>query len=223
MGSNVRRRPILWELYEQFLADEDAAAFVHRVSRRYNAATLCRLIGHRSRVVRRATVLALGYIADFQSNAALGRALSDRDRGVRLLAENAIRSVWLRQGKEVHRREINAIVALNTGKKFEEARERAGRFVAKAQWFAEGWNQRAIANYCTERYEESISDCTQALERNPYHFGAAAGMGQCYLKLGAKALALESFRRALALNPNLEGVRANVAYLERLLKQSSSE
>ncbi len=114
MSSEVRRRPVLLELYQQFLADEDAAAFVHRVSLRYNAATLCRLTAHRSRLVRRATVLALGYIADFRSNVALGRMLSDGDRGVRLLAENAIRSVWLRQGKEVQRREINAIVALNT-------------------------------------------------------------------------------------------------------------
>jgi tetratricopeptide (TPR) repeat protein len=223
MSSEVRRRPVLLELYQQFLADEDAAAFVHRVSRRYNAATLCRLIAHRSRLVRRATVLALGYIADFRSNASLGRVLSDSDRGVRLLAENAIRSVWVRQGKEAHRREINAIMALNTGKQFEEARDRASRFIAKAHWFAEGWNQRAIANYCTERYEESIKDCTEALALNPYHFGAAAGMGQSYLKLGAKALALESFRRALKLNPNLEGVRANVVYLERVLKQSSSD
>jgi cytochrome c-type biogenesis protein CcmH/NrfG len=43
-------------------------------------------------------------------------------------------------------------------------------------------------------------------------------MGQCYLQLGDFDAALESFRRALKLNPNLEGVRASVAYLERAKK-----
>jgi cytochrome c-type biogenesis protein CcmH/NrfG len=45
-------------------------------------------------------------------------------------------------------------------------------------------------------------------------------MGQCYLQLGDRAAALEAFRRALKLNPNLEGVRATVTYLERALKKS---
>jgi tetratricopeptide (TPR) repeat protein len=215
------RHPVLTELYEQFLADEDAAAFVHRVAQRYNPATLERLALRGSRLVRRAAVLSLGYLAQFESNATLGRALSDADRGVRLLAENAIRSLWVRAGSEEQRREINAIIALNTTKCYAEARNRACRLIAQAAWFAEAWNQRAIANYCTERYEESIQDCQQALELNPYHFGAAAGMGQCYLKLGGQAMALEAFRRALRINPNLEGVRANVVYLERALEEQS--
>jgi tetratricopeptide (TPR) repeat protein len=170
--------------------------------------------------VRRAGALALGYLGDYGANSTLGGALCDSDRGVRLLAENAIRSVWVRAGTEAQRREINAIIALNTTKHYQEAQQRASSFVVQAPWFAEGWNQRAIANYCLERYEESIRDCNQALELNPYHFGAAAGMGQCYLKLGGQSLALEAFRRALKLNPNLDGVRANVVYLERLLEQA---
>ena len=218
--NEVTRHPVLRDLYEQLLADEDAAAFVHRVGRRYNVATLERLIRSGSRLDRRAGVLALGYLANYDSNPTLGRALNDTDRGVRLLAENAIRSIWVRAGSDGERREINAIIALNTAAHYTEAYQRATRFIERAAWFAEAWNQRAIAGYCTERYEQSIRDCHQALELNPYHFGAAAGMGQCYLKLGGQSLALEAFRRALKLNPNLEGVRANVTYLERLLEQS---
>jgi tetratricopeptide (TPR) repeat protein len=220
MDSESTRHPVLRELYEQFLADEDAAAFVHRVGRRYNTATLERLVQYGSRLDRRAAVLALGYLGNYESNTTLGRALCDADRGVRLLAENAIRSVWVRAGTERQRREINSVIALNTAADYKNAYHRVNRLLDEAPWFAEAWNQRAIAGYCTERYEQSIRDCQQALELNPYHFGAAAGMGQCYLKLGVRSMALEAFRRALKLNPNLEGVRANVAYLERLMKQS---
>lgn len=31
-----------------------------------------------------------------------------------------------------------------------------------------------------QRYNESIADCKVTLELNPYHFGAASGMGMCY-------------------------------------------
>ena len=35
--------------------------------------------------------------------------------------------------------------------------------------------------------------------------------------------ALECFRRALRLNPSLEGVRANIAHLERAVEKSESD
>ena len=90
-----------------------------------------------------------------------------------------------------------------------------------APTFAEAWNQRAIGHYSLGQFVDSIRDCRQAVEINPYHFGAVAGMGQCYLRLGNQLWALESFRRALALNPNLEGIRGNVTSLERKLKNES--
>jgi tetratricopeptide (TPR) repeat protein len=213
------RHPVLLDLYDQFLADEDSAAFIHRVNLRYTQSTIQHLIEHSHRMVRRAAVLTLGYLGTYEANHALGRALTDPDRGVRLLAENGIRSVWCRAGNEDQRREISAIIALNTTKQYREALRRSEAFTQAHPWFAEGWNQLAIALYCQEHYEESIEACAQALELNAYHFGAAAGMGQCYLKLGDQFMALEAFRRALKLNSNLEGVRANVVYLERLLEK----
>lgn len=213
------RHPVLLDLYDQFLADEDTAALIHRVNHRYNQAALTHLLNHHERLVRRAAALALGYVGDYECNSALGRALHDSDRGVRMLAESGIRSVWCRVGSERQRREIATIITLNTTKKYQQALERASALTELSPDFAEGWNQLAIAQYCLEYYVEAISSCNDALEINPYHFGAAAGMGQCYLKLDEQALALEAFRRALNLNPGLEGVRANVVYLERALER----
>ena len=116
-SENSLRHPVLLDLYDQFLADEDTAALIHRVGHRYNQAALTHLLKHHERLVRRAAALALGYIGDYQCNATLGRALHDSDRGVRMLAENGIRSVWCRVGSERQRREIAAIIAHNTTKK----------------------------------------------------------------------------------------------------------
>ena len=44
-------------------------------------------------------------------------------------------------------------------------------------------------------------------------------MGQCHLQLGDHQAALETFRHALKINPGMEGVRANVVYLQKLLKK----
>ena len=101
----------------------------------------------------------------------------------------------------------------------ETAARRATKLIATAPWIAEAWNQRALAYFGLRKFVESIRDCEQALEINPYHFGAATGMAQCHLQLGNRAAALACFRRALELNPNLEGVRAHVHYLQRVLKR----
>ena len=43
-------------------------------------------------------------------------------------------------------------------------------------------------------------------------------MGRAYLEMGDPVSALESFRRALKLNPDLEGVRLQVARLARMVE-----
>ncbi|HEV3024188.1 MAG TPA: tetratricopeptide repeat protein, partial [Pirellulales bacterium] len=159
----------------------------------------------------------LGSLADYESNAVLGRALNDDDRGVRMLAESGLRSLWCRWGDEGQRQRLGLAIRANVARRHHEAIVRATELIVEAPSFAEAWNQRAIAYFATGRCAESIDDCKQTLEVNPYHFGAAAGMGQCYLQLGRPRLALESLRRALLLNPDLAGVRANVVALERSL------
>jgi tetratricopeptide (TPR) repeat protein len=217
MGDATTRRPILAELYEQFLADRDQAAFIHRVAERYHTATLERLVLHRTRWVRRGSVLALGAIADFSSNAVLGHALIDADRGVRILAESAIRAVWCRDGSWNQQQELARVIGLNAAEKHDAARTAATRLIEDNSELAESWNQRAIAYFALERYLESIADCRRTLELNPFHFGASAGLGQCHMQLGDHQAALDTFRHTLKINPSMEGVRANVIYLQKLL------
>src|SRR5947207_2200395 len=106
------RMPILHGLYHQYLADQDAAGFARAVSSCYMAGTLERLVTSGNRMVRRAAVLALGLLGDYSSNASLGRALHDDDRGVRILAENSIRKLWCRAGNQSQRKGLEKIVGL---------------------------------------------------------------------------------------------------------------
>ena len=66
-------------------------------------------------------------------------------------------------------------------------------------------------------FRRAIADCETVLRLNPHHFGAAAGMAQCYLKLNRPRAALRSFRTALEINPNLDDVEEAVRALEEVL------
>ena len=95
--------PLLTELYRQFLAGQATADFMRQINACYTVGTLERLAAAGNRESRRAAVLALGLVGDYQSNAVVGRALVDVDRGVRSIAENSITSLWRRTGTERRR------------------------------------------------------------------------------------------------------------------------
>jgi len=213
------RMPRLARFYHRYLTDEDSARFVRSVADYYMTSTLSRLAMRGDRATRRASTLALGFLGDYQINAILGRALQDSDRGVRLIAESAVREIWKRDGTEEHQKRLDIIIRLNGCEQYEEAAQLSTQLIEECPWYAEAWNQRAIAYYQLEQFEESADDCQQTLELNPFHFAAAVGLGQCYLEMEDAVAALECFRRGLKLNPNLESVRAQVQYLQRTLEE----
>lgn len=220
MADESIRRSLLERLYRDYLEHEDTPRFLSMVSKRYTNSTLERIALTGDRQERRAAVLALGFLGNYESNAALGKSLHDDDRVVRMIAENSIREVWFRSGSDVNRRTLHQVAKLNEGRRYKDALRIANQLIDDAPFIAEAWNQRAIAYFQLKKYAESADDCHQALEINPYHFGAAVGMGHCYLELSDAIGALESFRRALRLNPDMEDVRGQVTFLERQLEES---
>jgi tetratricopeptide (TPR) repeat protein len=213
------RIPVLVIYYNRYLSNNDCSVFIKRVMRRYACSTLERLAAVGDHTTRRAAVLAISLTADYSSNAVLGKALVDRDRGVRTIAENGIRELWCRVGNRQQRETLRAVLDLNDQHRHVEAARLATTLIHDSPWIAEAWCQRGIAHYHLGQYDAAIRDCHQALEINPYHFTAAAGMGQCYLLQDNPVAALEAFRRALRLNPGLEEVRTQVVRLQRSLKK----
>ncbi|MCL4202731.1 MAG: tetratricopeptide repeat protein [Pirellulaceae bacterium] len=211
------RIPLIDRFYLRFLDDEDSAEFIRCVSKHYLPATLEQLARFGQRLSRRGAVLALGFVGNYSANPVLGHALRDSDRAVRVLAENAIREVWCRDGSEEQRQQLSVLVRLNDGYQFEESLELASLLIQQAPRFAEAWNQRAIAHYRLGQFESAANDCQQTVELNPFHFGSIVGMAHCYLEMGEGFAALECFRRAVEVNPGLEAVQSQIEFLERAL------
>ncbi|MEM6797921.1 MAG: tetratricopeptide repeat protein [Planctomycetota bacterium] len=159
--------PVIVDFYQRYLDDQDSAQFIKLVARRYTCATLERIAASGDRSGRRAAVLALGYMGDYTSNGVLGRALVDRDRGVRTIAENGIRDLWCRAGSREQRLTLRNVVRLNQSKQPSEAARLATELIHESPWIAEAWCQRGTAYYHLGEYDAAIRDCHQALEINP--------------------------------------------------------
>ena len=94
--------------------------------------------------------------------------------------------------------------------------------VRRRPGFAEGWNKRATAYFLAGDYRRSLADCEQVIKRNRAHFGALSGYGQIYFHLEQFDKAIEYWRRALQVNPNMSGVRMNIEGAEQRLREKGA-
>jgi tetratricopeptide (TPR) repeat protein len=146
-------------------------------------------------------------------------ALSDPDEVVRVLAEHSVWQVWGRSGDaEADRLLQVGIEQMNRGDG-PAAVATFTKAIEQKPDFAEAWNKRATVLFLMGENEKSLHDCDEVMKRNPAHFGALAGYGQIYLRLDQPERALGYFRRALRINPNMNGVRQVISEIEQLLTE----
>jgi tetratricopeptide (TPR) repeat protein len=196
------------------------ATYKKEVAGRYTEGTLARLLDSTDAPTRRAAVLALGLLGTMEVNEAVAHHLHDDDFEVRQLASDALWKLWFRGDSEVNNLDLQRLARTRDRHK---AAAGLDRLIAKAPTFAEAYNQRAILAFSKKQYERSIADCERALELNPYHFGAQAGIGQCYLQMRRHKAALKAFRQALRLNPNLDAIAETVRAIEASLGEDGSK
>lgn len=218
MSESDVRFPMLDLFYQQYLTDEDSAAFIHAVTRNYSPGSLETLAKFGSRLTRRAAILAIGFLGDYSSNEVMGAGLVDHDRAVRLLADHGIREVWQRQGTPAQQQTVRSLYRLISQSRMEDAIDTATSLINANSSLGEAWNQRAIAYCALGEFEAAIADCRETLNCNRFHFPAAMGMAHCCLQMDDAFSALEGFRLALRINPDLEGVRSHIVHLERSLE-----
>ena len=168
---------------------------------------------------RREAASRLGEIGTVDDVPTLVRTLRDPDNDTRSEAEQALWHIWARSGDaDVDRLYQAGIEQMNAGD-LEQSIATFTRIIELKPDFAEGWNKRATLYFLGGDLRRSLADCDEVMKRNPYHFGALAGYAQIYLQLEQYERALEFARRALAINPNLDGIRQMSEALERMLEE----
>jgi len=147
------------------------------------------------------------------------RRLRDDNELVRGFAEQGLWRLWGRSGDAAVDRLMAEGIEQMQQARFAEAIAVFSEVIRRAPAFAEGWNKRATVHYLAGDYQRSLADCQEVMKRNPQHFGALSGYGQIYFRLEQYDKAIEYWRRALAVNPNMVGVEINIQGAEELLKE----
>lgn len=169
-----------------------------------------------ARVAAIARLAEIGKMADVDP---LLARLGDDDAQVRALAAAATWQIWSRSGDSAIDKLFARGLEQMQASAWADALATFTTIVKRKPDFAEGWNKRATLYFLMGRNVDSLKDCDEVLKRNPKHFGALAGAGQIHLQLGHPELALDFFRRAVAVNPNMEGPAGMIPVLEELLRK----
>ncbi|HTU18206.1 MAG TPA: tetratricopeptide repeat protein [Gemmataceae bacterium] len=193
---------------------EAIEVFKHRIAERYSEGTLLRLLENGDNLSRRAALLALGLLGTMNACAGIAARLHDEDRETTQIAADTLWTLWFRGDTPANNQELQRLAR-------QRDRERAlagmDALIKRAPEFAEAYNQRAIIYFRLKKFDRSIADCEKTLKLNPYHFGAQAGLGQCYMQMRKHRAALKAFRAALRLNPHMDGVAETIRALENAL------
>jgi tetratricopeptide (TPR) repeat protein len=186
----------------------------------YTEGTLQRLLRSPDVRTRRAAVLALGLVGTIQSNPATAGMLRDEDVLVQRFASDALWELWFRAGTTDQNWALQQAIRQPDPV---AARAALDELIRQAPEYAEAYNQRAIWFFKRGEYARAVEDCETVMRMNPFHFGAAAGMGQCFLKLKKPRAALRAFQMALEINPTLDHLTDTIRSLEEALDNGTRE
>ena len=161
----------------------------------------------------------LGLTGKAEDLPGLMAALHDASTKVRQSAEQAVWKIWSRSGDADADQDFEAGLAQMQSGDLRGAVQTFGRVIRAKPDFAEAWNKRATVWFLLGEDDLSLRDCDEVIKRNPRHFGVLAGYGQIHLRKGDLAGALGYFERALAINPNMPGVRNSIDAIQRVLSE----
>lgn len=179
-------------------------------------------LGSADAAARAAAVVWIARNGSPADAAPLYERLRDESPMVRSYAEQALWMLWSRSGDEAVDRLLERGIDEMQSGRHAEAIATFSEVIRRKPAFAEGWNKRATALYLSGDYQRSLADCAEVIKRNPRHFGALSGAGLVSLELEQHRQALDWFRRALEVNPNMPGIEAEARRLEELLRGRST-
>lgn len=153
---------------------------------------------------RKVAALAVGLVGQDTCLVSLAEKLKDGDRMVVDMAEHAMWQIWFRGGSDAANTQLARGAEALNHQDIDKALAYLDKAIKLSPDFAEAYNQRAIAHYLAERFDDAIRDGQRVVELMPLHFGAWSGLGHSHLAVGNHEEALTAYERALKVNPHLD-------------------
>lgn len=124
--------------------------------------------------------------------------------------EQRIERIWLRSGSAtadlMTRRALEAIRREDAA----AALTLISAAIDAAPEFAEGYNRRATLLFLEGDVTRALLDLRTVLRLEPRHYDAWTGLGRILEQFGMDAQALDAYRRAYAINPQIEDLKSNI-------------
>jgi tetratricopeptide (TPR) repeat protein len=169
--------------------------------------------------------LAIGHLAlhgAMRHSRAVAVLLHHDDPLVVKLAEDALWRVWMRAGTERGNLQLRSAVEKIGRGDFGAALGQLAALLESEPAFAEAHHQRGIIYSLLEKFDEAESELVQALDLNPLHFEAKAGLGHIAANRGDAEQTLRHYHDALRIHPRYSEIRSAVGELEGLLQGRST-
>ena len=137
--------------------------------------------------------------------------LLSKNSELRQTATRALWNIWFSlAGKEAESRIYKGTQQMDC-QQYELAQQTFEGLVQDFPAFAEAHNKLATVLYMQRKYLQSIKECEITLQLNPNHFGAWNGNGLCLFQLARYTEAIESFKKALIIQPYAEFNKVYIA------------
>jgi tetratricopeptide (TPR) repeat protein len=120
--------------------------------------------------------------------------------------EDRIWARWISSGSDTCTLLMSRVKAATDDKDHDLALKLLNAIIALKPGYVEAWNRRATVYYLKQDYAHSIADVAEVLAREPRHFGALSGLGLMLQEIGDDKHALEAYRKALEIDPHLDGI-----------------
>ncbi|WP_353620752.1 HEAT repeat domain-containing protein [Stieleria mannarensis] len=220
MTSPLVRTTRLATAYRRLLSSADAPRYAAEVDEHYSPTTLATLLQRGDVELRRAAAMALGLLGNSRSVDPLGRALSDVDRGVRLVADDSFRGLLLRDAAPTHHQQLLKVMHLTDGGEFAAALAPAMILVEQAPMYAEAHFQLASCWHGLDDYRKASQSYIACLWRCRFHYTAWQGLARCQIMSGEYLAASKSLERCIEIVPDLESARVQLRALRRRMRRS---
>lgn len=143
-------------------------------------------------------------------DALLGQlAKADDPRLARRIA-GAIQAIWARSGSDTIDLLTTRAQEAQRARKIDVAIKLMDEVVSLRPDYADGWNRRALLHYQSRAYDEAMIDLKETLTLEPRNYIAWLSLGRILKESDLDAKALAAFRKALALYPQIEGLKREV-------------
>ena len=141
-----------------------------------------------------------------------------KTEGDGLFLEEQIVMIWLQSGDPMIDQKMAWAIAAMDANSWDVALGYLDSIVLAKPDYAEGWNKRATLYYFVGRYQDSLSDIAHTLALEPRHFGAISGIGMIMEAMGEDQKALDAYKQALAIDPQLTNIQLEIFLLEDKIK-----